>query len=155
MLQYIATNERTAEQYFDRTAEQYFADQLHAIRTAKGMTQAAIADEMNRRLGGDYLWHQQTVQKIENGTRHLRLDEAVELESILATDLATMIRPTGLDAREVRALIRRTKERMSELERERDRAHEVLARIGDLIAEHRQASILLNQLQAMLREGKN
>jgi transcriptional regulator with XRE-family HTH domain len=157
MLQYIATNARTAEQYF--------ADHLYAIRTAKGMTQAAVAAEMKRRLGGDK-WVQQTVQKIEKGTLRLRLNDAVELASILDTDLATMIGPTGLDAREVRALIRRTNAEMANIRRNRDRARglhraaqseasNLESDIRDLTARSRQLTILLDQLQAMLREGKN
>jgi transcriptional regulator with XRE-family HTH domain len=148
----------------DVSAEWYFAQQLHAIRDAWGFTQAQIADEMNRRLGGDS-WRQQTVQKIEKGTRQVRLDEAVELAAMLGTDLATMIRPTGLDARGLRELVRKTKAEWRDLMDRRRAVRDALreaegrveawrADLSELNARYEQHKLLLEQLQAMQGEGK-
>lgn len=58
---------------------------IQKLRTAKGMSQADLAAALTT-LGGVHM-HQQTIQKIEKGTRPLKYMEAVTIAEVLTVDV--------------------------------------------------------------------
>ena len=72
--------------------EERFAANLRAIREAAGMSQGRLADEMGAR---GWPWRQQTVTRVENGRRMVRLGEAKAVAEILETSLDKLTQPTG------------------------------------------------------------
>ena len=72
--------------------EQRFAENLRAIREASGMSQGRLADEMAAR---GWPWRQQTVTRVENGRRMVRLGEAKAVAEILSTSLDRLTWRTG------------------------------------------------------------
>ena len=71
--------------------EERFAANLRAVREASGMSQGRIADEMAAR---GWPWRQQTVTRVENGRRMVRLGEAKAVAEILETSLDELTQPT-------------------------------------------------------------
>ncbi len=71
--------------------EQRFAANLRVMREAAGLSQVALAQEMES-LG--WPWHQQTVTRIESGRRLVRLGEAKSVADILETSLDQLTEPT-------------------------------------------------------------
>jgi len=65
-----------------------FAARMRAFRLVGGVTQAELADRMRDR-GHAYV--QQTVNKIEQGERVVRINEAVDLADALGASLADLI----------------------------------------------------------------
>jgi transcriptional regulator with XRE-family HTH domain len=59
---------------------------IQRLRTAKGMSQADLATALTK-LGGRQLIHQQTIAKLEKGTRSLKYVEAVLIAELLTVDL--------------------------------------------------------------------
>jgi FtsZ-interacting cell division protein YlmF/DNA-binding XRE family transcriptional regulator len=72
--------------------EERFAANLRAVREASGMSQGRLADEMAAR---GWPWRQQTVTRVENGRRMVRLGEARAVAEILKTSLDDLTQPTG------------------------------------------------------------
>lgn len=72
--------------------EERFAANLRAVREAAGMSQGRLAEEMTAR---GWPWHQQTVTRVENGRRMVRLGEAKAVAEILETSLDRLTQPTG------------------------------------------------------------
>lgn len=65
-------------------SEEWFAANLRAVRESKGLSQTWLADEMS---GRGWPWRQQTVARIENGQRTVRLGEAKTVADILRVPL--------------------------------------------------------------------
>jgi transcriptional regulator with XRE-family HTH domain len=76
--------------------DQIFVDRMLQLRKACGWTQTDLAKRMKQ---AGFPFHQQTVAKIENGERPVRLSESVALAGILGADLALMLgqSPSELD----------------------------------------------------------
>ena len=72
------------------SAEAAFVHNLRSARTAKGMTQAELAEAMAQR---GFRWHPPTVYKVESGERQIQLGEALELSKILGVPLEDMSTP--------------------------------------------------------------
>jgi FtsZ-interacting cell division protein YlmF/DNA-binding XRE family transcriptional regulator len=109
--------------------EQRFAANLRAAREASGVSQERLADEMAAR---GWPWRQQTVTRVENGRRMVRLGEAKAVAEILDMSLDQLTWPTP-DARIIerltewtraaKAAYRRIAEETSELLRATDLLH--------------------------------
>ena len=82
---------------FPDEAERRLATNLRILREARGISQARLAQEM---LARDWPWRQQTVARVENGQRMIRLGEAMALASILGVSLGYLTR-AGSEAIEV------------------------------------------------------
>lgn len=82
---------------FPDEAERRLAANLRTLRERRGISQVKLAQEMVAR---DWPWRQQTVARVENGQRMIRLGEAVALASILSVSLGYLTQP-GSDAIEV------------------------------------------------------
>ena len=67
--------------------ESVFADAVKARRLASGWTQTDLARHMK---GKGFSFHQQTVQRIEDKTRPVRLDEAFALAEVLGQQVTNM-----------------------------------------------------------------
>jgi transcriptional regulator with XRE-family HTH domain len=72
---------------------------LRAIRSSRGLSQTAIAGEMN---GRDWPWHQTTVGRVESGAQSVSLGEAIDLAAILGVSLDRLTMP-GEGAAEIAA----------------------------------------------------
>lgn len=77
----------TREQPGVRAAER-FAARLRDVRLARGVTQAELADRMRDR-GHAYV--QQTIVKIEQGERVVRITEAGDLAASLGASLGDLM----------------------------------------------------------------
>jgi transcriptional regulator with XRE-family HTH domain len=82
---------------FPDEAERRLAANLRILRERRGISQVKLAQEMVAR---EWPWRQQTVARVENGQRMIRLGEAVALASILSVSLGYLTQP-GSDAIEV------------------------------------------------------
>jgi transcriptional regulator with XRE-family HTH domain len=71
-------------------ADEQFAVNVRETRERKGMSQAALADEMRER---GWPWHPQTVQKVESVQRHVRVGEAEALARIFGTSMERLTWP--------------------------------------------------------------
>lgn len=65
--------------------DQLVGQNIHRFRTAKGMSQAQLAEQMALRTGQPVA--QQTIVKLEKGTRPLRYSEAAVLAEVLGVPL--------------------------------------------------------------------
>jgi transcriptional regulator with XRE-family HTH domain len=94
---------------FPDEAERRLAANLRILREGRGISQARLAQEM---LAWDWPWRQQTVTRVENGQRMIRLGEAIALASILGVSLGYLTRPgsEALEAEKVRAASARLQE---------------------------------------------
>lgn len=72
-----------------KTSESLFAESVKAGRQLKKWTQTDLAREMKAR---GFSFHQQTVQRIEDGERSVKLDEAYALAEILGRTVDEMAR---------------------------------------------------------------
>lgn len=77
----------TDEQFRFSTWERNFIAHMKALRRQQGMTQTDLARKV-KSFGHPF--HQQTVQRIENGERPVRLDEANVITIVLGTSLGAM-----------------------------------------------------------------
>lgn len=91
--------ENDGEEGFD----QLVGANIRAYRTAIGMSQVELAEALGRSLGERI--HQQTVQKIEKGTRPLRFSEAGAIAKVLGVPDYMLV--AGRDNRSVRSLLLR------------------------------------------------
>lgn len=73
-------------------AEAAFALNLRMARTAKGITQAELAEQMAKR---GFSWHPPTVYKVEANERQIQLGEAMELARILGVPVEQMATTDG------------------------------------------------------------
>jgi len=87
-------------EYREETADKRIASNMRLLREQRDMSQSALAEAMSER---GVQWHQQTVYKIENGTRPLRASELVCLAAILGTSLDRFML-TSAEARETEAV---------------------------------------------------
>jgi FtsZ-interacting cell division protein YlmF/transcriptional regulator with XRE-family HTH domain len=71
--------------------EQRFAENLRLTRESNGVSQVRLAQEMSDR---GWPWRQQTVTRIENGQRTIRLGEARAVAEILGVSLDRLTEPT-------------------------------------------------------------
>ncbi|MFT2706207.1 helix-turn-helix domain-containing protein [Clavibacter zhangzhiyongii] len=95
--------------------EQNFRAQMRRRREALGVTQHLLA----RRLSDRGLpFHQPTVQRIEDGKRPVKLDEAFVIANELGTDVASMVRPIGDSAVEGAMAVDRVRRKLDSLERD-------------------------------------
>lgn len=69
-----------------------FVANLRAIRLAREMTQAQLAEKMGLR---GFSWHPATVYKVENGDRQIQLGEALAMARIFEIPIEEMIRVGG------------------------------------------------------------
>lgn len=103
-------------------------------RKAAGMSQADVAEKMTEY---GVKWFAQTVQKVENGTRTLRFDEAVYLARTLDIELGQLLdQPADAVAEKISADFVDARERMRAAMADYLRIQERLAiltdRVGDL-----------------------
>jgi transcriptional regulator with XRE-family HTH domain len=99
---------------------------IRRIREAKGFSQADLADELGRR--GGLNWPQQTIARVEAGTRPLKFSEAIVIAETLEVDLGRLseyfaneeIAAIATEILQRMAAIARTKKGMDDL-RERHR----------------------------------
>jgi FtsZ-interacting cell division protein YlmF len=80
--------------------EQRFAANLRALREISGVSQVSLAQEMANR---GWPWRQQTVTRVENGQRMVRLGEARAVAEILKTSIDRLTQPTE-ETREIELL---------------------------------------------------
>jgi transcriptional regulator with XRE-family HTH domain len=76
--------------------ESAFAGNLKAMRKARRMTQAQLAEQMADR---GFRWHPATIYKVENGERQIQLGEAIEVARIFDVDVEEMT--SGSEAQEL------------------------------------------------------
>lgn len=78
-----------AESQLDLSAiNSFVGDRLRAWREARDSSQEYIADVMS---GYGFRWSQETVSKIETGTRRMTVDELVGLVFIFDADLPSLL----------------------------------------------------------------
>src|SRR5690349_265492 len=77
------------------SVDDLFAENFRRRREDRGISQAAVAEAMAK---AGFSFHQQTVGSIENGSRRVRIGEAVALAEILGIDLAVLLHPLSENA---------------------------------------------------------
>ncbi|PQP38801.1 helix-turn-helix domain-containing protein [Mycolicibacterium austroafricanum] len=90
-----------AENDGDESFDQLVGANIRTYRTAIGMSQLELAEALGRLLGERV--HQQTVQKIEKGTRPLRYSEARAVAKVLGVHDYMLV--AGRDNRSARGLL--------------------------------------------------
>ncbi|QZT56590.1 helix-turn-helix domain-containing protein [Mycolicibacterium austroafricanum] len=75
------SDDQPVDDDFDKTV----GANVRRYRMARGLSQAELADALSRHAGERI--HQQTIQKIEKGSRPLKYSEAVQLSSVLQIQL--------------------------------------------------------------------
>jgi transcriptional regulator with XRE-family HTH domain len=70
--------------------ERNFVSQMKFLRESRGWTQTDLARLIRSRSAGEVRFHQQTVQRIENGERPVRLNEALVIADALSVELHSM-----------------------------------------------------------------
>lgn len=128
----------------DSMAEEEPRDRLAAVRwniarhrKAAGLSQADVAERMTERGIG---WFPQTVQKVENGSRTLRFDEAVLLARCLEIEVWELLeQPAEAVAEDIASDYVDARDRLTAAMSDYLRAQERLAiltdRVGDMGAE--------------------
>ncbi|MGI5232887.1 helix-turn-helix domain-containing protein [Actinoallomurus sp. CA-142502] len=111
------------------TVDERFADNIRTRREMMGLSQTEVAERMSKEFGHPF--HQQTVAKIEKGSRSVRLGEAVALARILDTNVDLLAFPSraALDARELFIMSRKAGELYKKLV---DESKELLTLQADL-----------------------
>ena len=106
--------------------EQYFASNLRTFRELRHFSQTALADAMVKR---GYPYRQQTIARIESGSRAVRLGEAMRLAEILDTHVYVLTAPVGVQkaAKELRNLTAKVDEHAFLLEEDQTRLKEDVA----------------------------
>jgi transcriptional regulator with XRE-family HTH domain len=87
------------ETALDAGFDQDVGANIQRYRAARGMSQSELADRLSE--GGEKV-HQQTVQKIEKGTRPLRFSEAIRIASILELPTSELTNPSPTSAANAR-----------------------------------------------------
>lgn len=75
------------------TADERFAENFRKRRELLRLSQTDVAEKMTER---GFAFHQQTVAKIERGTRRVGIGEATELANILDLDISALLMPTDV-----------------------------------------------------------
>lgn len=73
----------------ERAIERHFGERVRMLRTARGTSQAALAEALGV-AGGPSMNHS-NLAKLERGSRGVGLGEAVLLASVLGTDLPSLL----------------------------------------------------------------
>lgn len=89
----MGTDEDIEPEPLVQTADDRFAENFRKRRDLQGLSQADVAEKMTER---GFAFHQQTVAKIERGTRRVGIGEAVELANILDLSVDALLIPTDL-----------------------------------------------------------
>lgn len=92
--------------------ERSFREQMKLVRERQGMNQTDLARRMADR---GFAFHQQTVQRIEQGLRPVRLNEAMVLANILELSLDSMTTPMQADERDIVWEVERARRECSEI----------------------------------------
>ncbi|MBC6462620.1 helix-turn-helix transcriptional regulator [Actinomadura sp. HBU206391] len=71
------------------TPEERFARNLRERREAMGLSQAELAERM---VEAGHAFHQQTIARVENGTRAVRLNEAEQFARVVNSTVADLTR---------------------------------------------------------------
>lgn len=110
-----------------------FAANLRAARERAGLSQADLAAKM---AAENFPFHQQTVDRIEKGTRRVSIDEAPLLASAVGSTVDALFRPRGLalDAAVIAAETRDARGAYSEAVKEVRRFASITDRLGCRIA---------------------
>lgn len=87
--------------------ELFFVENMRRLRESSGMTQTDLAKKLRAR---GLPFHQQTIQRVENGDRPLRLNEAFAICEEFGVDLDTMVSHSITDAEEVSVHIQQLSE---------------------------------------------
>lgn len=82
------------------TPDERIAQRVHNLRTERELTQAQLGQLMRER---GWKWVQATVWNMEQGTRPIRLAEAIDLATVLSVPLAELIGAADLNAEARRA----------------------------------------------------
>lgn len=69
---------------------------LQLLRKAAGLSQADLAEHLSAR---GYPFAQQTVLKVEKGTRPLKLDEAAQIADVVGVTISDLFSPPGTPGR--------------------------------------------------------
>jgi transcriptional regulator with XRE-family HTH domain len=130
-------------------AEKLAGQRLRALRTdpARGWSQRQVAEAM-RAYG--YSWHQTVVAKIEQGTRPIRLNEALDLAALFRVSLTDLlVPPTGPESLEgLRQDAKALHEALAQEAEKAERAQKEIARATD---EYTLARMALENIQSKLR----
>lgn len=112
---------------------QRFAANLRAARERTGLSQADLAAKM---AAEGFPFHQQTVDRIEKGTRRVSIDEAPLLASAVDSTVDALFRPQGLalEAAVITAETRDARAAYSEAVRQARRFASITERLGRRIA---------------------
>ncbi|MEU6098413.1 helix-turn-helix transcriptional regulator [Streptomyces sp. NPDC047079] len=116
-----------------RVAEDVFVLQMRRRRAALGLSQAELADRVSK-LGGSL--YQQTIAKIESGSRAVRLQEADLIAQALGATVSEMLTssigdptssPEKMDIEELIARVKAAQRRREEMRRRLDTARQAEA----------------------------
>lgn len=112
--------------------ERFFASNLRTFRELRGFSQTALAQAMTDR---GYPYRQQTVARIESGSRAIRLGEAVALTEILDTHIYVLVTPVGVQkaASDLRALTKRVETHTYSLESAKRSLDEAVAALEQVV----------------------
>lgn len=78
--------------------ERNFRDQMVRLRKERGLTQTDLARQL---AAWGLPFHQQTIQRVENGQRPIRLNEAKLVARQLGVDLETMVSTASVSSRDM------------------------------------------------------
>ena len=138
--------------------ERQVIDRLRAVRTARRLSQRAVAEAMAAR--GFDAWSQVTVSNVEGGNRPLRLGELAGLADVYGVTVADLLMPGEDDRPAALAAVVETSARVAEAmeavevaERRHGRAEAELAVAARELADanRRQSAALRDAMRADLR----
>lgn len=146
-------------------AEDQAPDRLAAVRwniarlrKAVGMSQADVAEKMTER---GVKWFAQTVQKVENGTRTLRFDEAVTLAGALGVEVWELLEhPAEVHLEQIAHRFDDARQRLRDAARDylwaQEEAAQMIDHLGDM--GHEGAATVLTEtpldaVRDILRDG--
>jgi transcriptional regulator with XRE-family HTH domain len=141
--------------------ERQIGRRVRDLRTQLGWSQQKLADQM-KALGGRYAnWRQGSIDKTERGLRPLRVNEVVDLASVLGVPAEFLFGPllAGLDAAAIDAQIAETEELLKAAEshfnevhvhRQELASHLAAAEIED-VASNAELRVIRSTLDALQR----
>lgn len=113
------------------TWERNFRDEMRRLREAAGMTQTDLARHL-KAYGLPF--HQQTIQRIEQGDRPVRLNEAHLIATVLEVPLETMTANVQPSVRELRSAVDALRRRAgNEAENIRETMSDLVDAVADLM----------------------
>lgn len=114
--------------------ESNFLAQMIRLRQLQGLRQTDLAKALRERH--DLKFHQQTIQRIEDGQRAVRLDEAYAIADVLGVSLETMSSTVSASDAEVRFSIDRLRDLLRDAHDDLSQTYAtVLDGLGPVIAE--------------------